>query len=215
MFKDRIDAGAQLARKLEQFAEWENLLVLGLPRGGVPVAFEVATYLGAPLDVFGVRKLGVPGQKELAMGALASGGVRVLNPTVLSSLGHPAATLEMVTKREAAVLRRSERFYRQERLALEIRDRSILVVDDGLATGATMRAAIKALRQRGALKIGVAVPVGAADTCQQLQTEADEVTCLLTPGRFWAVGNFYEDFSQVSDDEVRDYLAKAPSTQHA
>ncbi|MES2571861.1 MAG: phosphoribosyltransferase family protein, partial [Verrucomicrobiota bacterium] len=161
-FKDRIDAGCRLAQKLSEYAGRENLLVLGLPRGGVPVAFEVAAKLGAPLDVFVVRKLGTPGHKELAMGALASGGVRVINPEVLSRVINAEVTLEAATQSESMELTRREALYREGRLPLSVKNQTVLVVDDGLATGATMRAAVAALRKLGAAQIVVAIPVGAA-----------------------------------------------------
>ncbi len=213
-FKDRIDAGCRLAQKLSEYAGRENLLVLGLPRGGVPVAFEVAAKLGAPLDVFVVRKLGTPGHKELAMGALASGGVRVINPEVLSRVINAEVTLEAATQSESMELTRREALYREGRLPLSVKNQTVLVVDDGLATGATMRAAVAALRKLGAAQIVVAIPVGAASTCALLEKEADRVVCLHAPETFWAVGNFYDDFSQTSDHEVRDYLAKAALVRH-
>jgi predicted phosphoribosyltransferase len=182
------------------------VVVLGLPRGGVPVAFEVASALQAPLDVFMVRKLGVPGHEELALGAIASGGVRVLNLDVLAAIGISDDELEAVAARELAELERREASYRGGRDPLPVQGRVALVVDDGLATGATMRAAAHALRQRGASRIVVAVPVAPAQTCQSLRRDAEEVVCALTPEPFTAVGRWYHDFSPVSDDQVRGLL---------
>ena len=195
--------------KLVKYAGRDDVIVLGLPRGGVPVAFEVAQRLGAPFDVFIVRKLGVPGFEELAAGAIASGGVRVLNEDVMRSIPHADEAIDAVTAREIAELERREQIYRQGRPPPELRDRIVILVDDGLATGATMRAAIKALRQSGAAKIVVAVPVGPQDTCRELEEEADETICLSTPEFFQAVGQYYEDFSQTSDEDVRELLSQA------
>jgi len=185
------------------------VIVLGLPRGGVPVAYEVATRLRVPLDVFIVRKLGVPGYEELAMGAIASGGVRVLNEDVVRQIPNAAAIIEAVTAQETAELERREREYRDGRPAPELRGRTVILVDDGLATGATMRAAVAALRQQGAAKIVVAVPVGAPETCAEFAEEVDETICAITPEYFRAVGQYYDDFSQTTDDEVRALLAAA------
>lgn len=195
--------------KLVKYAGRDDVIVLGLPRGGVPVAFEVAHRLGAPLDVFIVRKLGVPGFEELAAGAIASGGVRVLNEDVMRSIPHADEAIDAVTIRETAELERREQIYREGRPAPQLRDRIVILVDDGLATGATMRAAIEALRQSGAAKIVVAVPVGPQDTCRELEEEADETICLSTPEFFQAVGQYYEDFSQTSDEDVRELLSHA------
>jgi putative phosphoribosyl transferase len=208
-FPNRAEAGRRLAEKLESYAGREDVIVLGLPRGGVPVAYEVAQRLGAPLDVFIVRKLGVPGFEELALGAIASGGVRVLNEDVVRVLPSANELVESVTARELAELQRREETYRDGRPAPELRGRIAILVDDGLATGATMRAAVKALRQLGVAKIIVAVPVGAADTCRELEQEVDETVCVMAPEWFQAVGQFYEDFSQTSDDEVRELLTRA------
>src|SRR5213595_4221185 len=208
-FPNRAEAGRLLAEKLENYVDRSDVVVLGLPRGGVPVAYEVAQRLGAPLDVFVVRKLGVPGFEELAAGAIASGGVRVLNEDVMRAIPHADETIEAVTARETAELERREHEYRDGRLAPELRDRIVMLVDDGLATGATMRAAVKALRQSGAAKIVVAVPVGPPDTCREIAQEADETICLSTPEFFQAVGQYYEDFSQTSDDDVRKLLTRA------
>jgi putative phosphoribosyl transferase len=208
-FPNRAEAGRLLAEKLEKYADRNEVIVLGLPRGGVPVAYEVAKSLRAPLDVFIVRKLGVPGFEELAAGAIASGGVRVLNEDVLRALPNADEIVESVTAKETAELERREKSYRDNRPAPELRDRVVILVDDGLATGATMRAAVKALRQRGVAKIVVAVPVGPPDTCREFEDEADETICASAPEFFQAVGQYYEDFSQTSDDEVRDLLARA------
>jgi putative phosphoribosyl transferase len=208
-FSNRTEAGRLLAEKLVKYAGRADVIVLGLPRGGVPVAYEVAKRLGVPLDVFIVRKLGVPGFEELAVGAIASGGVRVLNQDVMRALPNAEATIESITARETAELERREQSYRAGRPAPELQDRIVILVDDGLATGATMRAAVKALRQSGAAKIVVAVPVGPPDTCREFEGEADETICASVPEFFQAVGQYYEDFSQTSDDEVRELLARA------
>src|SRR5213596_2420047 len=208
-FPNRAEAGRMLAEKLVKYAGRNDVIVLGLPRGGVPVAYEVAKRLGALLDVFIVRKLGVPGFEELAAGAIASGGVRVLNEDVMRAIPHADEAINAITARETAELERREQIYREGRPPPELRDRIVILVDDGLATGATMRAAVKALRERGAAKIVVAVPVGPPDTCRELAQEADEVVCASEPEFFQAVGQYYEDFSQTSDDEVRDLLARA------
>ena len=193
------------------YAGRDDVIVLALPRGGVPVAFEVAQRVRVPLDVCVVRKLGVPGHEELAMGAIASGGVRVLNEDVLYVLPDAQSIVEMVTAIEREELKRRERDYRGDRPAPEVRGRTVILVDDGLATGATMRAAAAALRQQGAAKIIVAVPVGAPITCHEIRSVADEVVCLQTPGSFMGVGQYYEDFSQTTDEEVRELLAASAS----
>ena len=211
IFQDRTDAGRQLAEELLSYAGRDDVIVLALPRGGVPVAFEVAQRLGVPLDVFVVRKLGVPGHEELAMGAIASGGVRVLNEDVLYVLPDAQSIVEMVTAIEREELKRRECDYRGDRPAPEVRGRTVILVDDGLATGATMRAAAAALRQQGAAKIIVAVPVGAPITYHEIKSVADEVVCLQTPGSFMGVGQYYEDFSQTTDEEVRELLAASAS----
>ena len=208
-FANRTEAGRLLAEKLVQYAGRDDVVVLGLPRGGVPVAYQVARRLGAPLDVFIVRKLGVPGFEELAAGAITSGGVRVLNEDVVRAIPHADEAIEAVTARETAELERREQIYREGRPPPEFHDRIVILVDDGLATGATMRAAVKALRQSGAAKIVVAVPVGPPDTCRELEEEADETICLSTPEFFQAVGQYYEDFSQTSDEDVRQLLSQA------
>jgi len=209
IFSNRTEAGRLLAEKLLKYAGRADVIVLGLPRGGVPVAFEVAQRLGTPFDVFIVRKLGVPGFEELAVGAIASGGVRVLNEDVMRAIPNVDEVIELVTAKETAELERREQSYRDGRPAPELRDRVVILVDDGLATGATMRAAVKALRQCGAARIVVAVPVGPPDTCREIEEEADETVCASTPEFFQAVGQYYEDFSQTSDEEVRDLLARA------
>src|SRR6266498_978290 len=208
-FLNRTEAGRLLAEKLEKYANRTDVVVLGLPRGGVPVAYEVAKRLNAPLDVFIVRKLGVPGFEELAAGAIASGGVRVLNEDVMRAIPHADEAINAITARETAELERREQIYREGRPPPELRDRIVILVDDGLATGATMRAAVKALRERGAAKIVVAVPVGPPDTCHELEERADETICLSTPEFFQAVGQYYEDFSQTSDEDVRELLSQA------
>ena len=212
-FSNRAEAGRLLAEKLDQYAGRDDVIVLGLPRGGLPVAFEVAKRLRAPLDVFIVRKLGVPGFEELAAGAIASGGVRVLNEDVMRSIPNAEHVIESITAKETAELQRREQSYRDGRPAPELRDRIVILVDDGLATGATMHAAVKALRQRGAAKIVVAVPVGPPETCREFEDAADEVVCATAPEFFHAVGQFYEDFSQTSDEEVREILARAAQEQ--
>ena len=208
-FANRTEAGRLLAEKLEKYANRNDVIVLGLPRGGVPVAYEVAKRLHVPLDVFIVRKLGVPGFEELAAGAIASGSVRVLNEDVMRAIPYGDAAIEAVTAKETVELQRREQIYREGRPAPELRDKIVMLVDDGLATGATMRAAVKALRQSGAAKIVVAVPVGPPDTCREIAQEADETICLSTPEFFQAVGQYYQDFSQTSDDDVRKLLTIA------
>jgi predicted phosphoribosyltransferase len=209
MFRDRADAGRRLAARLAPYADRADLLVLGLPRGGVPVAFEVARALRAPLDVFVVRKLGAPGHEELAMGAIATGGVRVLNAEVVRALGVDDAMIDGISAKERKELERRERAYRGDRPAPRVRGRTVIVIDDGLATGSTMRAAVCALREQGPARIVVAVPLGAAETCAELRTLADETVCLHTPEPFYAVGLWYDDFSQTTDDEVHDLLTRA------
>jgi predicted phosphoribosyltransferase len=208
-FRDRYEAGRILAGKLQHYAGRPDVLVLALPRGGVPVAFEVAQALGAPLDVFLVRKLGVPGHEELAMGALASGGVRVLNEDVVRELDIPAETIEAVTAAEQQELLRREQLYRDGRPAPDVRGRTVILIDDGLATGSTMRAAVAALREQGPARIVVAVPVAAPSTCREFRDVADDIVCAITPEHFYAVGMWYQDFSQTTDDEVRELLARA------
>jgi predicted phosphoribosyltransferase len=218
-FADRREAGRLLGGELVQFAERRDVVVLALPRGGVPVAFEVAKALRAPLDVFVVRKLGLPGHAELAMGAIASGGVRVMSEDVLTWYRPSDAAIEAVTRAERAELERRERAYRSDRLPLAIEGKTVILVDDGLATGSTMRAAVLAARRFRPARVIVAVPVGAAETCEALRTVADDVVCPVMPYPFSAVGLWYVDFSQTSDDEVRHLIsvqrAEAPAKRSA
>ena len=213
-FRDRTEAGQWLAQKLATYAHRPEVLVLALPRGGVPVAFEVARALDAPLDVFLVRKLGVPGREELAMGAIATGGVRVLNEEVVEALRIPEEVIAVAAAREQQELRRRERLYRDDRPGPQVRGRTIILIDDGLATGSTMRAAAAALRQQQPACLIVAVPTAAPETCAEFQAEVDEVICATTPDPFYAVGLWYEDFSQTTDEEVRDLLERA-AKEHA
>jgi predicted phosphoribosyltransferase len=208
-FEDRYDAGRHLARRLAQYAHDPSVIVLALPRGGVPVGYEVARALGAPLDVFIVRKLGVPGHEELALGAIASGGVQVLNEAVVDYLHIPPHVIERVAARERAELARRLRLYRGAEPVPSLRDKTVILVDDGLATGATMRAAVLALRQQQPARIVVAVPTAAAETCASFHDIADDIVCDLTPEPFEGVGRWYADFSQTTDDEVRRLLAGA------
>lgn len=206
-FRDRTEAGRLLAERLRtRLGDVSDLLVLALPRGGVPVAAEVARLLDAPLDVFLVRKLGVPGHEELAMGAIASGGVRVMNPWVLSVAELSEGEIERVAEREGAELRRRAELYRGTAEPPEVRGRTVVLVDDGLATGSTMRAAAAAVGKLGPAEVVVAVPVGARDTCEELAAEVDRVVCLAMPANFRAVGMWYDDFSQTTDEEVRTLL---------
>ena len=208
-FADRRAAGIALSRRLRHFANRDDVVVLALPRGGVPVAYEVARGLGAPMDVFVVRKLGIPGHPELAMGAIASGGVRVMNEDVLALYRPSAATIDEVTRAEWIELERRERAYRLGHPPLPIHGQVVILVDDGLATGSTMRAAVRAVKGLRPARVVVAAPVGAAETCQALRKIADEVVCPLTPDPFSAVGLWYVDFSQTTDDEVRQLLSTA------
>jgi predicted phosphoribosyltransferase len=205
-YRNRAEAGRALAGRLALYAQRSDVVVLALPRGGVPVAFEIARALSASLDVFVVRKLGVPGHGELAMGAIASGGIRVLNPDVVAAFGLGERELEMVAARELDELRRREAAYRRDRPPPVVAGRVVILVDDGLATGATMRAAIAALRVMRPARIVVAVPVGARDTVQEIAALSDELVCPLTPAGFAAVGEWYEDFSETSDEQVRRLL---------
>jgi predicted phosphoribosyltransferase len=209
MFEDRVDAGRQLARKLMHYAGRPDVLVLALPRGGVRVGYEIAQALAAPLDVFLVRKLGVPGHEELAMGALASGNVRVLNEDVVNALHIPQEIIDEATAEEAQELERRERAYRDDRPPTAVRGRTVILVDDGLATGSTMRAAVAALRQLKPQRLVMAVPVAAAETCADFRELVDETVCLRTPEPFFAVGAWYDDFAQTTDEEVRELLAHA------
>jgi putative phosphoribosyl transferase len=208
-FANRTEAGELLATKLAAYANRPDVLVLALPRGGVPVAFAVAKALHAPLDVFLVRKLGVPGQEELAMGAIATGDVRVLNHEVVQYLRIPDEVINAVAARELQEIRRRERLYRDDRPSPEVHGRTVILVDDGLATGSTMRAAVAALRQQQPARIIVAVPIAAPETCEELHAEVDEIVCAVTPDPFYAVGLWYEDFSQTTDGEVRELLVRA------
>jgi putative phosphoribosyl transferase len=210
-FADRRTAGAVLAYRLKQFAGRGDVVVLALPRGGVPIGYEVARVLGAPLDVFVVRKLGLPGHPELAMGAIASGDVRVLNEDVLDSYPVSRAAIDAVTRTERLELERRERAYRDGRPLVPVQGRIAILVDDGLATGSTMWAAVVAVRRLQPARVVVAVPVGARETCEALRKVADDVVCALTPEPFQAVGLWYVDFSQTTDDEVRQLLARANS----
>lgn len=215
-FKDRADGGRFLAKKLGQYANDPNVVVLALPRGGVPVAYEVAQKLKAPLDVFVVRKLGVPGFEEYAMGAIASGGVRVLNDSVISDLRIPVEVVNEIIAEEFNELERRERLYRGTRAPVDVKGRTVIVVDDGLATGSTMRAAVKALRKKNPKKIVVAVPVGAWETCDSFKGEVDTIAvCATTPEPFTAVGLWYRDFSQTTDAEVQQLLRRAQQTKAA
>jgi predicted phosphoribosyltransferase len=217
LFRDRYEAGRALAARLAKYAHRPDVVILALPRGGVPVAYEVARALEAPLDVFTVRKLGVPGHEELAMGAIATGGARVLNQNVIRAAGISQQAIDRTAEREQRELERRELQYREERPPLNVSGKTVILVDDGLATGSSMRAAAFALKQQHPARIVVAVPVASADTCDALQSEVDEVVCGVTPEPFWAVGQWYGDFSQTSDEEVRDLLRRAnlPTTKAA
>jgi putative phosphoribosyl transferase len=208
LFHDRVDAGRQLAERLKEYANRSDVVVLGLPRGGVPVAFEVASRLNAPLDIFLVRKLGVPGHAELAMGAIAPAGIEVLNHDVIVDLGISAASVAAIAASERVELDRRDRVFRGGRPMPALSGKTVLLVDDGLATGATMEAAVTALRQIGPAAIVVAVPVGARETCERLAGLADQLLCLATPTPFSAVGQWYEDFSQTTDEEVQALLLR-------
>lgn len=211
-FRNRIDAGRQLAAQLTEYAGRSDVLVLALPRGGVPVAFEVATALGAPLDVLLVRKLGVPDHQELAMGAIAAGGVEVLSEDLIRNLAIPRGLIQQVAARERLELERRDRLFRGNRQPPIIRDRTVILVDDGLATGSTMEAAIVTLRAQAPAKLVVAVPVGARETCERIGRLADGIVCLATPEPFNAVGLWYELFTQTTDEEVLRLLASAERT---
>ena len=205
-FADRSEAGAELATKLGHLANHNDVIVLALPRGGVPVAFEVAEALNAPLDIFLVRKLGMPGHRELSMGAIASGGVRVLNEDVVEWYGISDREIEAVAREEQRELERREREYRRGRPMVDLKRKVVILVDDGLATGSTMRAAVEAVRQHGPARVIVAVPVGAPSTCAEFADVSDETICARTPEPFAAVGLWYRDFSQTTDEEVRGLL---------
>jgi len=209
IFRDRREAGRVLAGRLAEYRGGDDVVVLGLPRGGVPVAYEVARALEVPLDIFVVRKLGVPGHRELAMGAIATGGVRVLNDDVVAALGIPASAIDESAGEEAIELERREREYRGSRPRIEVKGRIAILVDDGLATGSTMAAAVKAVRRRDPARIVVAVPVGAPQSCREMGRIADEVACAREPTQFAAVGQWYADFEQTTDEEVRALLRDA------
>ncbi|MCK9275166.1 MAG: phosphoribosyltransferase [Syntrophales bacterium] len=208
-FRDRKDAGRRLAAELFEYKNKKNVLVLALPRGGVPVGYEIARYLSAPLDVFLVRKLGVPGQEELAMGAVASGGIRVLNEDIIRALGIHTYQIDEIAAKEQTELERREQQYRGNKPDLEIKGRTVILVDDGLATGASMRAAVKALKLSMPSEIIVAVPTASPDTCEEFKSEVDKIICAETPSPFRAVGARYVDFSQTTDEEVRRLLKSA------
>jgi len=208
-FRNRTEAGQQLAERLRSYAIDATAVVLGLPRGGVVTAATIAEQLDLPLDVLIVRKLGTPWQPELAMGAIASGGVRVLNPDIVGTLHIPQSKIDEVTRIEAAELARREKLYRGDRPRLSVADRTVIVVDDGIATGSTMLAAIRCIRAQKPARIVIAVPVAPPSTCRTLESEADDVVCLLSPEPFNAVGEWYDDFSQVEDAEVVALLARA------
>jgi predicted phosphoribosyltransferase len=214
-FTDRRDAGQRLAGELSEYANQEDVVVLGLPRGGVPVAFEVSKALHAPLDVFVVRKLGAPGNPELAMGAIASGGVRVVNAGVVDRLGISDEAIERVTEEERAKLQQREEVYRGARPGVDLEGKTVILVDDGLATGATMRAAVSALREHGPRKIVMAVPTAPPETCAEFDEVVDESICLTTPYPFFGVGGAYQDFSQTTNEEVRDFLQRADQSMAA
>jgi putative phosphoribosyl transferase len=214
-FRDRSEAGRYLARALAGYAGRDDVIVLALPRGGVPVGYELAKALGAPLDVFVVRKLGVPGHEEFAMGAIASGGLIVLDEGVVRRLGINREQIEQVVARELRELGRREAAYRGDRAPTELQGKTVILVDDGLATGATMRAAALAVQQRNPARVVVAVPVAAPETCDEFRGDVDEVVCAVTPEPFYAVGLWYEDFSQTTDEEVRELLDRAAHPSEA
>ncbi|HEY8227927.1 MAG TPA: phosphoribosyltransferase [Pyrinomonadaceae bacterium] len=214
IFENRTDAGRKLATRLKRFADRDDVLVLALPRGGVPVAYEVAKELKAPLDVFLVRKLGVPGHEELAMGAIASGGVRVINEELVNYLGIPDEVIDETAAFEERELERRARAYRGDRPPPDVKDRIVILIDDGLATGSTMRAAAASLRPQKPRRIVVAVPVSSRETCDEFRSEVDEIICVATPQHFQGVGLWYNDFSQTSDDEVRKLLKRAAQAEY-
>jgi len=213
-FRNRFHAGQLLAERLAGYRDRPGVVVLALPRGGVPVAFEVARTLQAPLDLFLVRKLGVPGHEELALGAVATGNVRVLNNDVVEPLGIPTRVIDEIARRELRELHRQQRRYRRDRPPVDVKNHTVILVDDGLATGSTMRAAIKALRMQQPKRLVVAVPVGAADTCAELSAEADDVICATAPDRFSSVGAWFQDFSPTPDEMVESLLDEAETWQH-
>lgn len=214
IFKNRADAGRKLAARLTRYGDRGDVLVLALPRGGVPVAYEVAKELKAPLDVFLVRKLGVPGHEELAMGAIASGGVRVINEELINYLGIPGEVIDSIAAIEQRELERRAVAYRDARPPPDVTDRIVILIDDGLATGSTMRAAAAALRLEKPRRIVVAVPVSSPETCEEFRSEVDEIVCAFTPEDLQGIGLWYEDFSQTSDEEVRELLKRAAQQEH-
>jgi putative phosphoribosyl transferase len=214
-FVDRSAAGRELAGHLDRYAGRDDVVVLGLARGGVPVAFEVAAAIGAELDVFVVRKLGVPGHEELAMGAIASGGEGILNRKLVDAIGLTSDEVEQIVARERAELERREREYRVGRSPAPVEGRTVILVDDGLATGSSMRAAVRALRDRDAGEVVVAVPIAPPETCADLDRDADAVVCARTPEPFCAVGAWYENFEQTSDDEVRAILQRSRGVEQS
>jgi putative phosphoribosyl transferase len=216
IFRDRKDAGQFLAKRLTKYRNRDDVIVLALPRGGVPVAYEVAKALNAPLDIFLVRKLGVPGFEEYALGAIGSGGIRVLNETLVSQLNIPLKLVDEVTAREFTELERQERLYRGARNPLDVTGQTVIIVDDGMATGSTMRAAVMALRKKGPKKIVIAVPVGEREVCNSLKHEVDTVAiCAMMPEPFNAIDVFYRNFAQVTDAEVQRFLRQAVQTKIA
>ena len=212
-FSDRHDAGRQLARKLSKYADQEDVILLALPRGGVPVACEIVQVIKAPMDLLIVRKLGLPGEEELAIGAIASGGIRILNQDIIDILGINQMTVDRVTEQEIVELQRREQQYRGNRPALDVHDCRVILVDDGLATGATMLAAIRAVRTRHPAQVVVAIPTASTQAIYLLRQEADEIHYVIAPEPFEGVGRWYEDFSQTTDEEVRSLLKKAGEKQ--
>jgi predicted phosphoribosyltransferase len=215
IFRNRVDAGKRLAASLSAFAHQEDVVVLALPRGGVPVAYEVAKALDLPMDIFVVRKLGVPGQKELAMGAIASGGIRIVNEAVVQQAGLSDEDIAAAAAQEQVVLERRENKYRQGRSSIDPKGKTTIVVDDGMATGSTMQVTVLALKRLKPSRIVIAVPVAAKEACAELKEWADQVICLETPVPFWAVGQWYQDFSQTTDEEVLSYMDKAKAYAQA
>lgn len=214
-FLDRRDGGRQLAEKLSEYADQPDVIALALPRGGVPVAYEVARALDIPLDLLIVRKLGLPGREELAIGAIASGGIRILNEDIVHALSVDPRVIDRVTEREMEELQRRQQQYRGDRAAIEVRDRTVILIDDGLATGASMLAAVQALRIRNPARIIVAVPAAAPQAIDLLQKKVDRIVCVMAPDPFEGVGKWYEDFSQTTDEEVRMILEKSDKNLHS
>jgi predicted phosphoribosyltransferase len=208
-FSDRRDAGRVLAQKLPAYAGQTDVIVLALPRGGVPVAYEVALALNAPLDIFLVRKLGLPGREELAIGAIASGGIRILNQDIIRVLGVPEEVINIVARNELQELQRREHNYRGDRPAPELHDRKVILIDDGLATGASMRAAVVGVRAQHPARIVIAVPAASPELCNAFQFEVDEMVCAMTPEPFYGLSRWYRNFSQTTDEEVRMFLKEA------